>query len=423
MTKKAIVLRKVSKAYPDWKAPSERFWALFGRPNSISQTFTALDNITLEIEKGMSMGIVGRNGAGKSTLMQLIAGTVEPTSGEVEVNGRVSPLLELGAGFSPDFTGWENVQLAGSMLGLSPAELKGKIDSIARFADIGSSMDKPVRTYSSGMYARLAFSVAVHVEPEILLVDEILSVGDLGFQHRCISRLREMRQRGLTLLFVSHSPDAIKSVCSHAVFLEKGQIAYFGKADDTVHRYLSFVQEEANSEQLRIEAHWGRTNGSRSGLPCSLRHGTGHVQINAVEIRSVSGEPKRAFGLGEQIVVELELLSSIDVQDVSVSFVVRDSTGIDILGTTTFDEHVSLPGLRPNGTQKVQFRFRNCLRPGSYGVSFAVNRVARRDYTDNIVFDQADGVISFTVIEESDRPVHYKIHQEIKVQVGEELVV
>src|SRR5262249_52092389 len=154
----------------------------------------------------------------KSTLMQMIAGTVEPTEGTVTVNGRVSPLLELGAGFNIDFTGWENAELAGAILGLSSAELRAKLEAIAAFADIGPFMDRPVKTYSSGMFARLAFSVAIHVEPEILLVDEILSVGDLGFQHRCLSRLREMRERGLTLVFVSHNPDAIKSVCGQALF-------------------------------------------------------------------------------------------------------------------------------------------------------------------------------------------------------------
>jgi lipopolysaccharide transport system ATP-binding protein len=411
----AISLKDVSKAYPSWKEPSERFWSLFGRKRAIRDPFWALKDVTLEIEKGMSIGVVGRNGAGKSTLMQLIAGTVEPTSGSVNVNGRVSPLLELGAGFNPEFTGWENAELSGAILGLSPLELKRKLDSIAAFADIGSFIEKPVKTYSSGMFARLAFSVAVHVEPDILLVDEILSVGDMGFQHRCLARLREMRQRGLTLIFVSHGQDAIKSVCSHAAFLHQGRIVHFGSADDTIDRYLAFIREEANKERLLEEAHWGPATPANPKHGGTLRYGTGHVQIERVEIRDETGAPRRAFALSQMIVIEVGLRSSVDVEHLSASFVVRDATGVDILGTTTFDEGKRLPAMSASGRQKVQFRFKNCLRPGSYGVSVAITRVSRRDYTDNIIFDQAEGIASFMVIEDAERPVHYKVHQDIEV--------
>jgi len=414
----AISLDNVSKAYPSWPKPSERFWSLFGRNRPIRDPLWALKGVTLEITKGMSLGVVGRNGAGKSTLMQLIAGTVAPTSGSVYVDGRVSPLLELGAGFNPEFTGWENAELSGAILGLSPQELNRKLNSIAAFADIGSSIGKPVKTYSSGMFARLAFAVAVHVEPDILLVDEILSVGDLGFQQRCLTRLREMRERGLTLLFVSHSPDAIKSVCTHAIFLQQGRVAHFGTADDTVHRYLAFMQEETSREQLVLESGWGKTM-ERNSILSTLRHGTGHVQIKRVEIYRASGEATRAFVLGETIILELEIESAIDVVDLSVSFVVRDGTGVDIFGTTTFDERVHLPRMRTGETQKVQFEFSNTLRPGNYGVGIAVNRVTRRDYTDNIVLDQADGASGFVVLQNEDRPVHYKVHQETKVRVFE----
>jgi lipopolysaccharide transport system ATP-binding protein len=417
MKNTVISLNDVSKAYPGRQEPSERFWSLFGRELVVRDPFWALRGVTLQVEKGMSIGVVGRNGAGKSTLMQIIAGTVEPTSGSVRVEGRVSPLLELGAGFNPDFTGWENAELSGAILGISPRELRQKLDSIAAFADIGSFIHKPVKTYSSGMYARLAFSVAVHVEPDILLVDEILSVGDMGFQHRCLARLREMRERGLTLLFVSHSPDAIKSVCSHAVFFQEGHVAHFGTADDTVHRYLAYVQEETNREQLLLEEDWGKANGGRSPIDASLRHGSGHVQVKAVEIYRASGQAARAFALGEKITIEIEIESRIDVADLSLSFVVRDGTGTDIFGTTTFDERVRLRRMRAGETQKVQFEFGNSLRAGNYGIGIAVNRVTRRDYTDNIVFDQVDGVASFMVFEDENRPVHYKVYQETKIRV------
>src|SRR5690606_19902266 len=173
---------------------------------------------------------------------QLIAGTAEASTGEVLVNGRVAPLLELGAGFNPEFTGRENIKVAAALVGIEGGNRKPVLSQIEAFADIGDFMDRPVRTYSSGMFARLAFAVAVHVDPDILLVDEILSVGDMGFQQKCIGRLRELRERGVTLLFVSHGSDAIKSVCDRAVFIHNGQIVYDGTADETVDRYLSFIR-------------------------------------------------------------------------------------------------------------------------------------------------------------------------------------
>ncbi|HMF14533.1 MAG TPA: ABC transporter ATP-binding protein [Gemmataceae bacterium] len=412
-----VSMHNAGKAYASWASPRERFWSLF-TGSAPREPFWALRNISLRIERGTALGIVGVNGAGKSTLMQMIAGTVEPTEGSVTVNGRVSPLLELGAGFNFDFTGWENAELAGAILGLSSVELRAKLDAIAEFADIGPFMDRPVKMYSSGMFARLAFSVAIHVEPEILLIDEILAVGDLGFQQRCLLRLREMRERGLTLVFVSHSPDAIKSVCGQALFLHRGRAMYFGTADQAVDRYLALVREEANKRHLLLETSWNgpRTKADGEG---SLRYGTGHVQIQRIDMRNGTGERRREFGLGEAIVIDMAIHSSIDVKNLSASFLIRDATGVDILGTTTFDERVELPPLREGASKRVRFSFVNCLRPGTYGVSVAVSRVSQRDYTDNILFDQIDGVASFVVTADPIRPVHYKIHQPVTISFAE----
>ncbi|MCS7352481.1 MAG: ABC transporter ATP-binding protein, partial [Thermoflexus sp.] len=176
-------------------------------------------NVSFEVRRGETVGIIGRNGSGKSTLLQIIAGTLAPTEGEVQVKGRVAALLELGSGFNPEFTGRENVYLNGAILGLSREEIDARFDDIAAFADIGEFIDQPVKVYSSGMYARLAFAVAVSLDPDILIVDEILAVGDLALQQRCATRLRQLRDNGLTLLYVSHSPDAIKSICQKALLL------------------------------------------------------------------------------------------------------------------------------------------------------------------------------------------------------------
>jgi lipopolysaccharide transport system ATP-binding protein len=331
------------------------------------------------------------------------------------VNGRIAPLLELGAGFNPDFTGWENINVAGALVGIPSREMKRRALAIADFADIGDFIDRPIKTYSSGMFARLAFAVAVHVDPDILLVDEILSVGDMGFQQRCLSRLREMRERNVTLLFVSHGPDAVKSVCDQAIFLHQGKLLFAGTADETVDRYLAFIREEANKEQLEIEKTWAKPQAVRSSIPAALRYGTGHAQFKRVDILDDSGAPCRAFAFGASVVIELEIEGFMTINDLSVSFLVRDGTGVDLFGTTTFDEKIALPGVSPGVTMTVRFAFRNVLRPGNYGISVAVNRVSRRDYTDNILLDQLDGALAFMVTEDANRPVHYKVYQPIDI--------
>lgn len=421
MAESVIMLAGVSKAYSTRGSAGQRFWNLLTNHSASqrpTELFWALRDITLSVPRGASLGVVGRNGAGKSTLLQIVAGTLEPTSGSAVVNGRIAPLLELGTGFNPDFTGWENIRIAAALVGIPPRDIKRRALAIADFADIGDFIDRPVKTYSSGMFARLAFAVAVHVDPDILLVDEILSVGDMGFQQRCLARLRELRERGVTLLFVSHGPDAIKSVCERAIFLHQGQLIFAGTADETVDRYLSFIREEANKEQLEIERTWSKPRPFRINLPATLRYGTGHAQFRRIEITDETGEACRAFAIGSKIIIELEIEGgSITIQDLSVSFLVRDGTGVDLFGTTSFDEKVALPELQSGSTLTICFSFVNILRPGNYGISVALNRVSRRDYTDNILLDQVDGAIGFTVTEDANRPVHYKIHHPVTIAV------
>lgn len=419
MTESIISLKGVSKSYAIQNEASKKFWDLLLGRKSKGELHWALSDINIEIPKGASVGLVGRNGAGKSTLLQLIAGTAQPSSGEVSVKGRVAPLLELGAGFNPDFTGRENVRVAASLVGISAAEQALTFAAIEKFADIGEFIDRPVRTYSSGMFARLAFAVAVHVEPEILLVDEILSVGDMGFQQRCISRLRELRERGVTLIFVSHGPDAIKSVCERAIFINNGRVVYDGTADETVDRYLSFVREETNKEQLLLEQGWADASIRKHDLNANLRYGTGHVQFSKVELRGADKEARRSFKFQDDILLELTLEASIDIQDLSASFLVRDSTGVDITGTTTFDKKCALPSMRVGERMTVCFSFKNIFKPGTYGVSVALNRVSRRDYTDNILLDQLDGAIAFSIVEDPDSPIHYKVWHDIEFSVLE----
>jgi lipopolysaccharide transport system ATP-binding protein len=413
----AVVARDVGKCYQIYPSPQDRLkQALWRWKRRYYKEFWALRHVSFEVPRGSSIGFVGRNGAGKSTLLQIIAGTLAPSEGQVEVRGRVSALLELGSGFNPEFTGRENVLLCGAILGIPRGEMQRRFEQIARFADIGEYIEQPVKTYSSGMFARLAFSVAIAVDPDILIVDEILAVGDMGFQHKCLSRLREMRAAGLTLLFVSHSPDAIKSVCEKALFLHGGQALFYGSADEAVERYLSFIREETNRSALEQESELARPRELTTRVPARFRYGSGHVQFEHVELLDARGEPCRAFRFGQTITLEATMISRVDVRDLSVSFLVRDPTGVDLTGTTTFDERVALPPLRAGQRLTVRFAFRNVLRPGNYGISLAVNRVTRRDYTDNILFDQLDGCLAFAAMPDMDRPVHYKFHHPVDIR-------
>jgi ABC-type polysaccharide/polyol phosphate transport system ATPase subunit len=412
-----ISVRDVGKLYHVYDKPQDRLKQalLRWRKKKFYRDFWALRGVSFEVERGEAVGILGRNGAGKSTLLQIIAGTMAPTTGEVAVRGRVAAMLELGSGFNPEFTGRENVFLGGAILGITRREMEERFDQIAAFADIGEFIDQPIKTYSSGMAARLAFAVSFSVDPDLLIVDEILAVGDIGFQQKCVARLRQLRDAGLTMLFVSHSPDAVRSICQKGLFLMNGQTAYYGPAERATDLYLSHIRESTNEEALK-GGDLGAPIEKTTQVPGQLRYGTGHVQIDSVEVFNRAGEPCRAFALGEEITIRATIVSHIDAKDLSVSFLVRDMTGIDMMGTATFDERIAGPTLKPGERASVSFSFENRLRAGNYGVCLAVTRVSRRDYSDVVLFDQVDGCAGFVVVPDPNRPVHYKFHQPVTVQ-------
>lgn len=236
-----IALRGIGKSYPKFDQPYQGLVRMFipGRRNR--GEFHALRNINLDIRRGEAIGIIGKNGSGKSTLLQVIAGILQPSSGELSVSARIAALLELGAGFNPEFTGRENIQLNASLLGLSAQQIAERMDRIIAFAEIGSHVEQQVKTYSSGMFMRLAFAVAVHTDPDVLIVDEALSVGDIYFQRKCFKRIEEMRQEGCTLLFVTHGIDTVLQLCDRGVVLERGELAFDGDAQTAVKEYLKIV--------------------------------------------------------------------------------------------------------------------------------------------------------------------------------------
>lgn len=241
MSEIAISLKKISKCFHRYARPADRLKELLFPGKSLARKFWALQDINLEVPKGQTLGIVGRNGSGKSTLLQIIAATLTPTAGEVEVLGRISALLELGSGFNPEFTGRQNVFFNGQLLGLSRREIEEKFDDIAAFADIGDFLEQPVKTYSSGMFVRLAFAVATSTEPEILIVDEALSVGDEAFQRKCFARIQDIRDRGGTILFVSHAAATIVELCDRAILLDGGELLLQGTPKFVVSKYQELI--------------------------------------------------------------------------------------------------------------------------------------------------------------------------------------
>ncbi|MBX3736342.1 MAG: ABC transporter ATP-binding protein [Candidatus Didemnitutus sp.] len=324
-----ISARNLSKAYRIWSDPAQRLlgpllaeaarWvpgsageSLRKKAHAAYRDFYALHDVSFELRRGEAIGIVGRNGAGKSTLLQLIAGTLQPSAGEIQVRGRVAALLELGAGFNPDFTGRENVFLSGAVLGLSKAEMEKRFDSVAAFADIGEFIEQPVKTYSSGMMMRLAFAVNTCVDPEILIVDEALSVGDAPFQAKCFRRLRQLIENGVSLLFVSHDLGTVRSICSRALWLKNGRAEMWGEAKEVAKAYEKFCWAEQGvtlGEPLTA-AEKAPTSAAPSGGELALppgagegRYGTHQMEIRGVALELCNGTPvpDHKFDFGAEV--------------------------------------------------------------------------------------------------------------------------
>ena len=246
----AIRVKDLTKKYKLYQKRSERLANAFGKEKNIKE-FYALKGVSFEISKGECVGIIGHNGAGKSTLLKLLTGVAFPTSGEIEINGRLASMLELGSGFNPELTGMENIYFNGSLNGLTKEEIDGKLKEILDFADIGNFIEQPVKNYSSGMFARLAFAVAINVDPDILIVDEILSVGDVGFQVKCMEKFNEFKKKGKTILYVSHGLGTVKKFCDRAILLQKGEVVDDGNSVIVVERYYNLNFNPANIEQLK----------------------------------------------------------------------------------------------------------------------------------------------------------------------------
>ena len=419
----ALRVEGVAKQYRIYERPSDRLVESLTRGRvRRHREFWALSDISFEVERGATVGIVGPNGSGKSTLLQIITGTLEPTHGGVWVEGRVAALLELGAGFNPEFTGVENVYMNTALLGWSRRETARRLPDIERFAEIGDFIHQPVKTYSSGMYVRLAFAVAVNTDPEILVIDEALSVGDAVFQHRCIRRIREMQAAGATVLFVSHEPTLVRALCSRAIFLNAGRVVADGAPADVLNRYqrLIMASEEAYDEAEQTEAAGtdaagsqagdekldGRGSGervaagdsthavaakSRAPLRYSYRHGNRDAEIVAAELVGARGEPAELVESGAPVVVRMTILFRRDAESPVCGFMIRNRHGINVYGTNTEQRGLALGPQRAGDLLEVEFAFDCWLGQEHYFVSVAAHTPG------GVAFDWMDGVIFFRV--------------------------
>ena len=364
---------KISKCFRIYRHPSDHLKELisFGKRQR-HEAFWAVKDVDLTLERGGCIGIIGENGSGKSTLLRMIAGVVRPTSGSVEIGGRVSALLELGAGFNPQFTGRENIYLYASILGFTDAETRNRIPSIEKFAEIGDFVDRPVKTYSSGMFVRLAFAVAIHLDPDILIVDEALSVGDIFFQQRCIRRIQQMKQQGVTILFVTHDLEAVRSLADRAIWMDHGKVHLEGKTDEVVSKYLAamvtrgrkeIMEEEALGKPIPMSADLELPEEALARIPQFLdhvpnvdhRYGNGKARISGIGIYGREGLPAASVAQGDRICVRISVEFQDRVDHPNVGFMLRNRLGEDVTGTNVMFEGERLPAAGPGERISVDF--------------------------------------------------------------------
>lgn len=362
MSAPAVEFSGVSKSYSIYASPGDRLkeLATFQR-RQFHQDYWALRDINFEVQRGETFCLVGENGCGKSTLLQICAGILQPTSGTVKVNGRVAALLELGAGFNPEFSGRENVYLNAAILGISAREMDRKFTDIAAFAEIGDFIDQPVKTYSSGMIVRLAFAVAIHVDPEILLVDEALAVGDIYFRQRCLRKVHELRARGVTILFVSHATAEVKALGDRAMWLDHGKIMALGATEPVVSKYVAAMTErdaryQAQDHLLHARAPVDPPSEIVNHIPnVDHRYGDGRAEILGITVCDTNAEKLSVIAADSSIVVRVSFRAKANLERPIVGVTFRDERGLDLAGSNTESEGYPLPPIMAGETCTVDF--------------------------------------------------------------------
>ena len=367
-----IEVKNLVKSYKLYEKPSDRLKEALRKGSCYHKDFLAVNDISFSVKKGETVGIIGRNGAGKSTLLKMITGVLKPSSGEIKLSGNVAALLELGAGFDAERNGIENIYLNGRINGMSKKEIDDSIDKVLEFADIGDFVHQPIKTYSSGMLVRLAFAAAVNVNPEILIVDEALSVGDVRFQQKCYRKIREFKKNG-TVLFVSHDTGAISSFCDRVIWLDGGTIYKEGEPGPIIEEYLSFMRyeikkdepEEKEAEEAEVTEN--EDNTFKSGF------GTNDAFFTKISLKDAAGKIVSQIRPGQDIIFDLMISTKKKIEDPIIGFNIKDTLGNELVVSNNIFEKVELPPFEANKSYHYQWKLKfPYLHMGDYPVDMAL---------------------------------------------------
>ena len=414
----AIQANKISKIYRLYEKPSDRFREALQPSKRRSKDHYALTDIDLTIYKGETVGIIGTNGSGKSTILKIITGVLSPTSGDITVDGRISALLELGAGFNMEYNGIENIYLNGTMMGFTKKEIDEKLESILDFADIGDYVYQPCKTYSSGMFVRLAFAVAINIEPEILIVDEALSVGDVFFQAKCYHKFEEFKQAGKTILFVSHDLSSIAKYCDRVVLLNKGIKLDEGAPKEMIDAYKKVLVgqyqvpesgenllDDKDIQQLAEKAAMGVN-------PDLIEYGTGAANIHNYYVTDKNGTKTTAIIKGEPFTIHFDAKFTEDIAAPIFAFTIKNIRGTEITGTNTMYEKAFLEPVKAGDLKKITFTQDMNLQGGEYLLSFGVTGYEKDQFQ---VYHRLYDVINVTVVSDKNTVGYYDMNSVVTV--------
>lgn len=413
----AIQAVHLSKEYRIYSNPKKRLLELlYGGKRQFHKRFKAVQPISFEIAKGTTLGIVGRNGSGKSTLLQMMAGTLTPTTGSIEVKGRIAALLELGSGFNPEFTGRENVHLYGSIMQMSRAEINERIDEVLAFADIGSFIDQPIKTYSSGMHVRLAFSAAIHIDPDVLLIDEALAVGDPAFQLKCFEKLNSFKQRRKTIVFVSHDVNAVTQFCDRVLVLSNGELIFTGKPLDAMNIYKAVLFAGAKTSLEQSSKQRGRNQERVVFNEQETRFGNQEAEIYAVNVFNKDGEVQQVFLSNEQLSIVFKVRSHLLVKEPVYGIRIKNRQGLQAYVVNSLHQQFVCPALDAGASQKITFHLKLHLASNDYFLTVGVSEYRNGELT---VLDRRNDLIQFKVIGAEGLGIA-NLEAEIAVELGDE---
>ena len=429
----AISVQGVSKIYKLYDKPIDRLKeAVSLTHKSYHRDFFALSDISFDVKKGETVGIIGTNGSGKSTILKIITGVLSPTTGTAEVSGNISALLELGAGFNSEYTGLENIYMNGTMMGFSREEMQRRMDDILRFADIGDFVNQPVKTYSSGMFVRLAFALAINVDPEILIVDEALSVGDVFFQAKCYRRMEEMMKNGTTILMVSHDMGSIIKYCDKVVLLNRGHFVAQGEAGKMVDLYKKILANqtdelaealiEQKKEALGLpvgEVHPDKSMKERMNLnPEVQEYGDGRASFEDFGTLDARGNVTNLLLKGEMFTIRERIRFHAPIENPIFTYTLRDKKGTDITGTNTLFEGTEIKPVKDGDVYTVSFRQKMNLQGGEYLLSMSCTGYENGEH---VVYHRLYNVLSLTVISNKNTVGFYDMDSEVEAVREEEV--